>query len=120
MLAASAPVVSMARWRSGSRKEWTGHVPRGFPAGILHPGRPRACGDLHLGHLRRFADHRQVHGIDPACGPRPDRPGHVLSEATVKTHVARILGKLGLRARVQAVILGYETGLISPAHPEPG
>ena len=41
-----------------------------------------------------------------------------LSEATVKTHVARILAKLDLRDRVHAVVLAYETGLISPAHPE--
>jgi DNA-binding NarL/FixJ family response regulator len=38
----------------------------------------------------------------------------VISEATAKTHVARILQKLSLRDRVQAVIYAYETGLLSP------
>ncbi|WP_369131606.1 response regulator transcription factor, partial [Modestobacter roseus] len=37
-----------------------------------------------------------------------------LSEATVKTHVARIFAKLTLRDRAQAVVLAYETGLVAP------
>jgi DNA-binding NarL/FixJ family response regulator len=37
-----------------------------------------------------------------------------LSEATVKTHVARIFAKLGLRDRAQAVVLAYETALVAP------
>jgi len=39
-----------------------------------------------------------------------------LSEATIKTHVTRLLTKLQVRSRVQAVVLAYESGFIRPGH----
>jgi hypothetical protein len=43
-----------------------------------------------------------------------------LSDGTVKIHVGRILAKLGLRDRVQAVVLAYESRLITPGTPASG
>ena len=41
----------------------------------------------------------------------------IIGEATVKTHVARVLRKLDVRDRVQAVVLAYESGIVEPGRP---
>ena len=64
------------------------------------------------------ADAARARGPDaarPRACPTPSWPRTLtLSEATVKTHVARIFAKLTLRDRAQAVVLAYETGLVTP------
>jgi len=50
----------------------------------------------------------------PATSPTPRSGRLFLSEATIKSHVNRILSKLDLRDRTQATVLAYETGLVEP------
>jgi len=73
--------------------------------------------------IEEFARHPTAATLKPprAVGELTPREREVLSllisEATAKTHVARILQKLSLRDRVQAVIYAYESGLVSPGSP---
>ena len=62
-----------------------------------------------LANLRRSRDQRRTVWISSKIARNL-----FVSESTVKTHVARVFTKLGLRDRAQAVIYGYETGLVAP------
>ncbi|MDQ4491758.1 response regulator transcription factor [Sinomonas sp. ASV486] len=84
------------------------------------PGRP-AEPDPALDPLLKDLTPRELEVLRAICeGLSNAEIAHrfFLSEATVKSHVRRILTKLHLRDRVQAVVYGYETGLIIPSNPD--
>jgi DNA-binding NarL/FixJ family response regulator len=101
-----------------------------LPIAARHPGQPQpadAQGRRGQGQraeeIRRALTGREqdVFTLVAAGMSNGDIADHLhLSAGTVKIHVGRILAKLGLRDRVQAVVLAYESALITPGTQPPG
>jgi DNA-binding CsgD family transcriptional regulator len=75
---------------------------------FIGSGRPHRRNAAEGHDLRRAARHWASCRCEIA-------EAHVISEHTMKTHVASLLQKLGLRSRVKAVVLAYESGLVRPS-----
>ncbi|GIG40663.1 response regulator [Cellulomonas phragmiteti] len=102
---ASGEAVVSARITRRMLELFAGHLPAGSTVADPDAPHPRLAGltPREVEVLREVAE-----GLSNA-----EVAGRLfLSEATVKTHVGRILAKLGVRDRVQAVVVAYETGLV--------
>ncbi|WIM93181.1 response regulator transcription factor [Actinoplanes oblitus] len=108
--ALAADLVSAVRVVAAGEAVAAPSVTRRLIAHYLGSTPPRAAADRRLAALT--GREREVLTLVTRGLSNPEIAATlVLSESTVKTHLGRILGKLDLRDRVQAVILGYECGL---------